>query len=115
MKHVLFICSQNKLRSPTAERIFSDAMGFSVQSAGLNKDAHISLNVEMVEEADYIFVMEKSHRNKLRRKFKPHINRQRIICLDIPDEYNYMDPLLIKILKERLNSFFGINEDKSQL
>ena len=107
MNHVLFLCSQNKLRSPTAEAIFSDIEGFEVRSAGLNNDAVVSISPELVAWADYIFVMEKSHRNKLRKKYREFINKQRIICLDIPDEYEFMDEGLIKLLKHRMGPFFS--------
>jgi predicted protein tyrosine phosphatase len=106
MKHVLFLCSQNRLRSPTAESIFADIDGFEVRSAGLNNDAIVSASPELIEWADYIFVMEKSHRNKLQKKYKKQLNKQRVICLDIPDEYEYMDEGLINILKQRLGIFF---------
>lgn len=106
MKHVLFLCSQNKLRSPTAEAIFSGADGFEVRSAGLNNDAVVPTSPELIEWADYIFVMEKPHRNKLRKKYRKFINKQRVICLDIPDEFEYMDEGLIKLLKQRIGVFF---------
>jgi predicted protein tyrosine phosphatase len=107
MKHVLFLCSQNRLRSPTAESIFADSEGFEVRSAGLNNDSIVSTTPALVEWADYIFVMEKSHRNKLRKKYKKYLNKQRVICLDIPDEYEYMDDGLIRLLKHRLGIFFN--------
>ncbi len=108
MKNVLFICSQNKLRSPTAEGIFADKEGFEVLSAGLNNDAEVPLTSSLVEWADTIFVMEEVHKNKLQKKFKKYINKQRVICLNIPDEYKYIDPELIEVLKQRLGSFFTI-------
>ncbi len=107
MKNVLFLCSQNRLRSPTAESIFSNIEGFDVRSAGLDNDATVQLSTELVEWAEYIFVMEKSHRNKLRKKFKKYLNTQRVICLDIPDEYDYMDEGLIRLLKTRMGGFFA--------
>ncbi len=107
MKHVLFLCSQNRLRSPTAESIFAEAEGFESRSAGLNNDAVVSATPELVEWADYIFVMEKAHRNKLQKKYKKHLNKQRVICLDIPDEYEYMDDGLIRLLRNRLGKFFS--------
>lgn len=107
MKNVLFVCSQNKLRSPTAETIFSNIEGFDVRSAGLNNSAVIPVSPELVQCAEYIFVMEQTHRNKLRKKFKQWINKQRIIVLGIPDDFEYMDPELVKILKERLGKFFN--------
>ena len=108
MKHILFVCSQNKLRSPTAEAIFSDKEGFKVQSAGLNNDAEIPLTPELVEWADTIFVMENAQRNKLRKKYRKSLNKQKVICLEIPDEYEYMDTELISILKHKLGNFFTI-------
>ncbi|MBL8439556.1 MAG: low molecular weight protein tyrosine phosphatase family protein [Zoogloeaceae bacterium] len=102
MRNVLFICSQNRLRSPTAEQIFASHPGIECTSAGLNHDAENPVTGELVEWADIVFVMEKAHRNKLTSKFKKHIKDQRIICLDIPDEYEFMDPVLIKLLKAKV-------------
>jgi predicted protein tyrosine phosphatase len=108
MKHVLFICSQNKLRSPTAENIFADIEGFEVLSAGLNNDAEVPLTSSLVEWADTLFVMEKAHKNKLQKKFRKYIIKQRVICLNISDDYEFMDPNLIEILQQKLGSFFRV-------
>ena len=62
------------------------------EKVGLNNDAIVPLSPEQVEWADVIFVMEKEHRNKLNRKFKRHLNGQRVIVLGIPDDYDFMDP-----------------------
>src|SRR5712691_2565412 len=105
MKHLLFVCSQNKLRSPTAEEVFSSWPNVEVASAGLNRDAETPLTPELVEWADIIFVMEKAHRNKLTALFKQHLSSQRIVCLDIPDRYQFMEPALVSILKERVPRF----------
>lgn len=102
MKHVLFICSQNRLRSPTAEQVFAAHPGIECSSAGLNNDAENPVTPELVEWADIIFVMEKAHRNKLSAKFKQYLGKARVICLDIPDEYEYMDPVLVELLKEKV-------------
>lgn len=105
MKKVLFICSQNRLRSPTAEQIFSTSPHIECTSAGLNNDAENQVTPELVEWADIIFVMEKAHRNKLSSKFKKNLSKARVICLDIPDEYEYMDPILIKLLELKVSRF----------
>lgn len=97
MKKILFICSQNKLRSPTAETVFSSREDWEVRSAGLNNDAVTPLGIEDVEWADYIFVMEKTHKEKLQAKFRKSLKQQKVICLDIPDKYEYMDKDLIHI------------------
>ncbi|GAA5129753.1 low molecular weight protein tyrosine phosphatase family protein [Luteolibacter yonseiensis] len=102
MKNLLFICSQNKLRSPTAEAVFAELSGVDVDSAGLNNDAIVPLVPEQVTWADLIFVMEKEHRSKLNRKFKRHLNGQRVIVLGIPDDYAYMDPALVELLKKKV-------------
>lgn len=101
MKNILFICSQNRLRSPTAEQVFSDHPGIEVASAGTNNDAETALEREIVEWADVIFVMEKTHRAKLLRRFRSSV-RARVICLDIPDDYAFMDPALVEILKRKV-------------
>lgn len=102
MKQVLFVCSQNKLRSPTAEQIFADWPGIEVASAGLNHDAVEPLTGEMVAEADIIFVMERAQRNRLSQRFRAHLKRARVICLDIPDDYAFMDPDLIALLRAKV-------------
>jgi len=107
VKRVLFICSQNRLRSPTAEQVFSSWEGIEVASAGLNSDADTPVTPESLEWADVIFVMEKSHRNKLSEKFRAHLNGKWIICLNIPDEFQFMDPGLVKLLKARVPQYLG--------
>ena len=107
MKHVLFVCSQNRLRSPTAEQIFANYPGIECTSAGLNNDAEIPVTPEILDWAELIFVMEKTHRNKLSTKFKKHLLNKRIICLDIPDDYEFMDPTLIRILQSKVTRFFS--------
>ncbi len=92
----------NRLRSPTAEQIFANHPGIQALSAGLNHDAENPLTPDLVQWAQLIFVMENAHRNKLRKKFKAQLNTQRIISLGIPDDYEYMDPALITLLKTRV-------------
>jgi predicted protein tyrosine phosphatase len=98
MKRILFICSQNRLRSPTAEQVFSGRQDLECMSAGTNNDADTPLTAELVEWAEIIFVMEKTHRNKLLSKFKCSVKNQKVVCLDITDEYEFMDPALVKLL-----------------
>ena len=105
MRRILFVCGKNRLRSPTAEQVFSTWPGVEVSSAGVNSDADEPLTGEMVAEADLIFVMEKAHRAKLTRRFKSQLKSARVICLDIPDDYDFMDPELIRILEARVPKF----------
>ena len=101
-RKVLFICSQNRLRSPTAEQVFASWAGIETSSAGLNHDAENPVTPELLSWADIIFVMERAHRSKLSAKFKPHLGGKRVICLEIPDEFEFMDPYLIRLLKAKV-------------
>lgn len=108
MRKVLFVCSQNRLRSPTAEQVFSIREDLEVASAGLNHDAEVQLSGELVSWADVIFVMEKAQLDKLRGRFKQDLHsHQRVVCLDIPDNYEYMQPELVKLLQDKASRFLG--------
>ncbi|MEH2410405.1 low molecular weight protein tyrosine phosphatase family protein [Nostoc sp.] len=98
----LIFCSQNKLRSPTAEAVFSEYEELETDSAGLDRYAEVPVSTEAIIWADIIFVMEKSHKSKLSKNFQPLLKDKRIICLDIPDEYEYMEPALIELLKQKV-------------
>ncbi len=101
-RHYLFVCSQNKLRSPTAEHIFADIPGIETLSAGTNRDAEEPLSDELVEWADIIFVMERTHRNKVQKKHRAALKDKRLVVLDIPDDYEFMDPHLVRLLKTKM-------------
>lgn len=105
MKNILFVCSANKLRSPTAEVVFSKHKNLNVESAGLDSRADVCVTDELIEWAELIFVMEKSHKTKLAKNFRPSLKGKKVICLDIPDEYGYMDMALIKILENKVSPF----------
>lgn len=99
---LLFICSKNRLRSPTAEAIFAEYAGLEVDSAGLDRGAETILSSEQIEWADIIFVMEKSHRLKLTKNYQVWLKGKRVISLDILDNYEYMEPALTEILKKKV-------------
>lgn len=105
MVNVLFICSQNRLRSPTAEQVFAYWPGVETASAGINHDAQVPVCLELLEWADLILVMEPRHRSKLSSKFKPHLRDKKIICLNIPDDFEFMAPELIEILRKQVPQF----------
>ena len=94
----LFICGQNRLRSPTAEQVFADWPGVETQSAGLKHDADVPVTPEALAWAQLVFVMEKAHRDRLSAKFGTHLRGKHVICLDIPDDYEYMEPALVTLL-----------------
>jgi predicted protein tyrosine phosphatase len=102
LKHILFICGANRLRSPTAEQIFSELLNIETDSAGLNAEADQRVSREQIEWADIIFVMEKSQRVKLAKQFRKYLNGKRVISLDIPDKYTFMQPELVVLLEKKV-------------
>lgn len=104
---LLFICSRNRLRSPTAEAVFREYAGLEVASAGLDRDAETPLDSETIQWADIIFVMENSHRRKLSQNFPSWLKQKRIVCLDIPDNYEYMESTLVELLKKKVLPLLG--------
>jgi predicted protein tyrosine phosphatase len=66
---------------------------------GTDKDAESPVTLDSIEWADIIFVMERRHRHKLCSMFGSRVRRKKIVCLDIPDEFDYMDPVLVRLLK----------------
>jgi predicted protein tyrosine phosphatase len=98
MRRVLFLCSRNRLRSPTAEQVFGAWPGLEVDSAGLAEDAEVTLTTEQLDWAELIMVMEASHRQRLQARHRDHLKGKRVICLDIPDNYDFMQPELVALL-----------------
>jgi predicted protein tyrosine phosphatase len=105
IQKLLFVCSQNKLRSLTAEKLFEGSPLYHVRSAGTQPGARIVVTEGHLGWADMIFCMEKSHLSRLRRKFPEALEGKRVICLHIPDEYEFMQPELIDEFRAKLASY----------
>src|ERR1043166_304594 len=99
---LLFICSRNRFRSLTAEKIFAHIPGYQVRSAGTQPEARVVVTEGHLGWAEGIFVMEKSHLQKLRRKFGSALDGKKIVTLHIPDEYLFMQPELIDELQTKV-------------
>jgi predicted protein tyrosine phosphatase len=78
-------------------------------SAGLSHDAEVPVSVELVEWADLIFVMEKQHKSKLSAQFRTHLQGKRVVCLNIPDNYKFMEPALVKLLENKVTPLLPSN------
>lgn len=102
MTNLLFLCSRNRLRSPTAEQVFAHHPGVETASAGLAPDAEEQVTADHLDWADIIFVMERAHRARLQRRFRAHLKHARVVCLDIPDYYAFMQPELVALLQKRV-------------
>ncbi len=103
--NVLFVCSKNRWRSPTAEAIYRDDATVACRSAGTSSDAKHTVTAQDITWADIIFVMEPKHNQRLTANH-PQLSRHKPIrVLDIPDDYQYMDEDLITEIKRSVDPF----------
>lgn len=100
--HLLFVCTANMQRSPTAEEIFKDK--YETKSAGVHPNARVPLTAAALNWADIVFVMEDWQKAIIGEHFPKEYLQKKIIVLDISDTYNYMDPELIELLKEKVRA-----------
>ncbi|QMW00964.1 low molecular weight protein tyrosine phosphatase family protein [Spirosoma foliorum] len=103
--NILFVCSRNQWRSPTAETLYKNHQNHQVRSAGTSSSARIKVTAKLIQWADLIFVMEKRHKQRLLERFSVEIEDRQIIVLDIPDHYLFMDPELIDILQQSVSPY----------
>lgn len=103
--NLLFLCSQNKRRSLTAEKIFDGYMGHIARSAGTEQNARIKVTPGLLGWADIIFCMEKKHIQRIREKYADIIADKKVVCLFISDDYAYMDRELQEILESCVEEY----------
>ncbi len=108
-ENLLFVCSRNQWRSPTAELLFRNHPSYNARSAGTSEKARVKLSQKLISWADYIIVMERKHKEMIRAKFSPVVAGKTIMMLDIEDSYAFNDPELIGILKAKLSVLLDIN------
>ena len=111
IQKLLFVCSQNKLRSLTAEKLFEGFPAYQARSVGTQPDARIVITEGHIGWADLIFVMEKSHLNRIRRKFPEALQGKRVITLFIPDDYDFMQPELLDELRGKLGPYVMLPDE----
>jgi predicted protein tyrosine phosphatase len=106
--NVLFICSRNQWRSPTAEQIWRRHPKVSARSAGTSPNARHQVSTEDISWAHVILVMEEKHKSRLKAEFTRLLNNKPVHVLDIPDDYRFMDPELVEMLEQSVNSLLGL-------
>jgi predicted protein tyrosine phosphatase len=97
-RHLLFICSQNRWRSLTAERLFDDHPEITARSAGTEPGARVRRCCVCDGE---------KHVDRLQAKFKDELRGKPLVNLRIPDDYTFQDVALVELLRERLRGYFG--------
>ena len=105
MQNLLFICSRNQWRSPTAEKIYSKDPRVNARSAGTSPRAKRTVNAKDLQWADLIFVMEHKHKDRLKAEYNRVLQYKKIIILDIPDDYLYMNEELIEVLQKSIEGY----------
>ena len=93
------------MRSRTAESIYSDDCRYIVKSAGISKNAQVKLSEDLIIWADFVFVMESKFKDIIVDLYPIESLSKKILSLDIPDNYYYMETLLVELIKNRVNSF----------
>lgn len=99
--NVLFICSRNQWRGPTGEQVWRGQAGVHVRSAGTSRSARRRVTVADLRWADLILVMEEKHKSRIKAEFREETRFKDLHVLDLPDEYQFMDPELVELLREK--------------
>lgn len=92
---LLFVCSRNQWRSPTAESIYSGQPLVTARSRGTSRGARKLVKSDDLQWADIVFAMEGKHKQRLLTEFPMETRDKQVHVLDIPDIYEFMDPELI--------------------
>lgn len=113
MRKVLTVCSGGVLRSPTAATLLCQPpFNFNTRSCGTEDYALVPISQSLVYWADTIICAEKYHRSVvesiMENAYMPDEPQPEVFTLQVPDDYNYMDPELVRIMLEKFNNLFNI-------
>ncbi len=106
--NVLFVCSRNQWRSPTAEQLFRRHPHVNARSGGTSPKAKHPVNEQDLAWADVVMVMEQKHKSRLMADFSDALRYKPLHVLDIPDEYAYMDAELVEMLEQSVTGLLGL-------
>ena len=109
---ILFVCSRNRIRSLSAEKLMKGIPGYQARSAGTKPSARILINKGHLGWADLIFVMEKRHLSLLRQKFSKALEGKEVVTLHIPDDFDFMQPELLEELRSKLSAHLVFPADR---
>ena len=103
--NLLFLCSQNKRRSLTAEKLFDGYNGHTARSAGTESNARVKVTAGMIRRADVIFCMEKKHLRRIREKYADELRGKETVCLNIPDDFEVMAEELQELILSTVDEY----------
>lgn len=107
-RRILFVCSRNRWRSPTAETLWRTHSGLLVRSAGTSAKARRKVSLEDIRWAEVVMVMENKHKARLFAEFGQALQGKTLHVLDIPDEYKYMDAELVEQLRDSVTALLDL-------
>jgi predicted protein tyrosine phosphatase len=106
----LSVCSAGMLRSPTAAWVLSnDPFNFNTRAVGAS-DEYALMEVDDVhlEWADYVFFMEEKHHRVVSERFPSVLSAKKFFVLDVPDDFPYRHPELVKMITDKVKGVLGI-------
>lgn len=106
-KRVLFVCRENRVRSRTAEQLYRGRPDLEVRSAGIAEYATIPLTADLIDWADLVFVFSKYHRRLVQTRFGDQADRKPLVCLRVPDRFDYKCPKLVARVVEGVCPYLG--------
>ena len=95
------------MAEPHSRGDLKDEPGLHVRSAGTEPSARVRLSAKSIAWADLIFVMEKRHRQRIQERFGMEAASGKVVVLDIPDDYQYMDPDLVEEIRARVEPYLN--------
>lgn len=108
-KKVLCVCSGGILRSPTTAWVLSQKpYEYNTRAVGTEREALIPLSHYLAHWADVILCMQDHHWEKMLTRYGPFRKEQKFYVLDVPDNYEYRDPELVKLIQKKVSGIFSV-------
>jgi predicted protein tyrosine phosphatase len=108
--NLLFVCSRNQWRSPTAEHVWRKDQRVLVRSAGTSPNARHTVSSADIQWADIVVAMEEKHKSRIKAEFTRLLDHKPVHVLDIPDDYKFMDAELVELLEISVESLINSYE-----
>lgn len=106
-RRVLFVCTQNKVRSLTAEHLYRERPDLEVKSCGTATFAKNQLSDELMNWAEVIFTFDDTQMEVIEKRFGKEVFKKNVICLGLPDIFTYKSDALVVKLIAKLDPYLG--------
>ncbi len=117
--NLMFVCSRNQWRSPTAEKLYENDDRLNVRSRGTTRNAVQTITANDIKWSDVILVMEDKHRKRILASFPDELRFKPIHVLDIPDDYRFMELDLVSLICSAadpiINAMLGSRDNNESL